>query len=111
MDIASALPYVTPFLAIVGFVSGIWYKVEGRITAQFTEAKAAGTEAAKKAEAAEKALAEFKIKVAEEYASWDTVKQIEARLTERMDDLSSKVMSIPDQIAHRMVEMIKLAGK
>ncbi|ARQ95321.1 hypothetical protein [Bradyrhizobium phage BDU-MI-1] len=108
MDIASMLPYVTPFLAIVGFVSGIWYKVEGRITSQFTEAKAAGLAAAKKAEEAEKALADFKLKVAEEYASWDTVRSIEERLTERIDNLSAQVMHMPDKIVQRMVDMMKL---
>lgn len=110
MDIAAALPYVGPFLAIVGFISGIWYKVEGRITAQFTEAKAAGTAAAKKAEDAEKALSDFKLKVAEEYASWDTVRAIETRLTERIDNLSLQVMEMPDKIVQRMVDMMKLKG-
>jgi hypothetical protein len=110
MDIAGMLPYIGPFLGIIGFISGVWYKLEGKITAAVADAKGAGIAAGKRAEEAEKALADFKLKVAEEYASWDTVRSIEARLTERMDTLSSQVMEMPDKIVQRMVDMIKLRG-
>jgi hypothetical protein len=110
MDIAAMLPYIGPFLGIIGFISGVWYRVEGKITAGVADAKAAGTAAAKKAEEADKALSDFKLKVAEEYASWDTLRSIETRLTQRMDSLSEQVMKMPDQIVNRMVDMIKLSS-
>ena len=111
MDVTEALPYVGPFLGIIGFISGVWYRVEGKINAGVADAKSAGLAAAKKAEDAEKALADFKLKVAEEYASWDTLRSIETRLTQRMDSLSEQVMKMPDQIVNRMVDMIKLSNK
>lgn len=108
-DFSDMLPYIGPFGVLFGIFSGVWYRVEGKITAGVADAKAAGTAAAKKAEEAEKALNEFKLKVAEEYASWDTVRSIEARLTERIDGLSEQVMKMPDMIVARIVDMIKLS--
>ena len=56
----------------------------------------------------EKQLSDFKLKVAEEYASWDTVRSIETRLTERMDELSSNVMNMPDAVLDRIVKYLAL---
>jgi hypothetical protein len=108
MDISETLPYVGPFLGIIGFISGVWYRLEGKITAAVADAKSAGTAAAKKAEDAEKSLNEFKLKVVEEYASWDTVRAIETRLTARMDNLSEQVMKMPDAISDRLLKMLNL---
>jgi hypothetical protein len=111
MDFTQALPYVMPFVGLFGLISGIWYRVEGKINAGVADAKAAGLAAQKRAEEADKALSSFKLEVVREYASWDTVKAIESRLTERMDNLSEQVMKMPDQIVNRMVDMIKLSNK
>ncbi|WP_439357747.1 hypothetical protein [Bradyrhizobium sp. DASA03007] len=108
-DFSDMLPYIGPVGVLFGIFSGVWYRVEGKITAGVADAKAAGLAAAKKAEEADKALNEFKLKVAEEYASWDTVRSIEARLTERIDGLSEQVMKMPDTIVARIVDMIKLS--
>jgi hypothetical protein len=109
MDFNQALPYVMPLLGLFGMISGIWYRVEGKINAGVADAKAAGLVAHKRAEDAEKALNEFRLEVVREYASWDTVKAIESRLTERMDNLSGQVMKMPDQIVERMVNMLRLS--
>ncbi|WP_316196554.1 hypothetical protein [Bradyrhizobium sp. SZCCHNS3053] len=109
MDVAQALPYVMPFVALFGLISGIWYRVEGKINAGVADAKASGMAAQKRAEEAEKSLFDFKLKVAEEYASWETVRSIESRLTERMDDLTQNVMKMPDAIVDRIVNMLRLA--
>lgn len=61
-----------------------------------------------KADEIQKQLSDFKLKVAEEYASWDTVKTVETRLTERMDSLSHEVMKMPDVIVDRLATMFKL---
>jgi hypothetical protein len=108
-DFSDMIPYIGPVGVLFGIFSGVWYRVEGKITAGVADAKAAGLAAAKKAEEADKALNEFKLKVAEEYASWDTVRSIETRLTERIDGLSEQVMKMPDTIVARIVDMIKLS--
>lgn len=111
MDFTQALPYVMPFVGLFGLISGIWYRVEGKINAGVADAKAAGLAAQRRAEESDKELSAFKLKVAEEYASWDTLRSIETRLTQRMDSLSEQVMKMPDQIVNRMVDMIKLSNK
>ncbi|WP_166296860.1 hypothetical protein [Bradyrhizobium sp. 2S1] len=111
MDFSEALQLVGPFIAIAGFVTGIWWKVEGKIDKVRSDADAAVAKAQDKAEDAMKEVTAFKLKVVEEYASWDTVRAIETRLTERMDSLSDAVMKMPDAIVDRMVNMIKLTSK
>jgi hypothetical protein len=111
MDFNAALPYVMPLIGLFGMISGIWYRVEGKINAGVADAKASGLTAQKRAEDAERSLTDFKLEVIREYASWETVRAIESRLTERMDNLSEQVMKMPDQIVERMVNMIKLSQK
>jgi hypothetical protein len=111
MDFNAALPYVMPIVGLFGMISGIWYRVESKINAGVADAKAAGVVAHQRAEEAERALNAFRLEVVREYASWDTVKAIESRLSERMDNLSEQVMKMPDQIAERMFNMIKLSQK
>lgn len=111
IDFSEALQLVGPFVAAAGLISGVWYRVEGKIDAAKKEASATAAAAAAKAEGAVKELADFKLKVAEEYASWDTVRSIETRLTERMDSLSGQVMKMPDVIVDRIVSMLKLTSK
>ncbi|SDK39563.1 hypothetical protein [Bradyrhizobium ottawaense] len=111
MDFSEALQLVGPFVAIAGFISGVWYKVEGKIDTVRSDAAAQAAAAQVKAETAQKELADFKLKVVEEYASWDTVRSIESRLTERMDSLTEQVMKMPDLIVDRIVNMIKLSSK
>jgi hypothetical protein len=112
MTLAEALQLVGPFLAIAGFISGVWWKVEGRIEKVRTDAATAVAVASEKAHDNERELASFKLKVAEEYASWETVKAIEARLTERMDNLADNVMKMPEVIVDRIFKIINMsAGK
>ncbi|WP_316207373.1 hypothetical protein [Bradyrhizobium sp. SZCCHNR3118] len=108
MEISQALPYVMPFVALFGLISGIWYRVEGKLNAGVADAKAAGLAAQKRAEEAEKALTDFKLEVVRDYASWDTVKSIEARLTERMDNLSEQVMKMPDAVVDRIAKYVSI---
>ena len=108
VELSEVVQYVGPFGVLFGIFSGVWYRVEGKITAGVADAKAAGIAASKRAEESEKALAEFKLKVAEEYASWDTVRSIESRLTERMDDISDQVMKMPDAVADRIMKYLTL---
>ncbi|MGX9944841.1 hypothetical protein ACTG4Q_20465 [Bradyrhizobium denitrificans] len=102
VTLETVLSLAGPTIAAAGFVSGVWYRME-------TKVESVRRDAAASVHAVEKELAEFKLKVAEEYASWETVKAIEARLTERMDTLSENVMKMPDAIVGRIVDMVKLA--
>lgn len=95
--ISLAGPTLTAIIAIIG----VWKKMESRITDVEAQATI-------KVHAVETALSDFKLKVAEEYASWETVRSIEGRLTERMDNLSEQVMKMPDLIVDRMLKMINL---
>ena len=74
VDFSEAMQLVGPFIAAAGFISGVWYKVESKIEQVRTDAAAASATAQAKAEAAQTALSDFKLKVAEEYASWDTLR-------------------------------------
>ncbi|MGJ4953009.1 hypothetical protein [Bradyrhizobium sp. HKCCYLS20291] len=97
-----------PTVALIGLTLTISWRLSGKID----EAKAAGEAAAKsateKAHKLERELAEFRLKVAEEYASWDTVKAIETRLTERMDDISDQVMKLPDVVVDRIMKFLAI---
>jgi hypothetical protein len=90
-----------PLIAAAGLITGVWWRMEGKVESVRKECSATTSELTKELNA-------FKLKVAEEYASWDTVRAIEARLTERMDSLSDQVMKMPDAIVERMLKFIQL---
>jgi hypothetical protein len=105
MEFSEALQLAGPLIAAAGLISGVWYRLESKVDKVKTDADVA-------VHALEKQLTDFKLKVVEEYASWETVKAIEGRLTERMDNLTEQVMKMPDAIVDRMIKMINLnAGK
>lgn len=97
IDFSDVIQVLAPVGAALTFISGVWWKMEAKINV--------GNE---KADEIQKQLSDFKLKVAEEYASWDTVKTVETRLTERMDSLSHEVMKMPDVIVDRLATMFKL---
>ncbi|MHC2552308.1 hypothetical protein [Bradyrhizobium elkanii] len=105
VTLETVLSLAGPMIAAAGFVSGVWYRMESKVESVRKEGAAA-------VHVVEKELSEFKLKVAEEYASWETVKSIETRLTERMDSLSENVMRMPDLIVDRIFKMVNMsAGK
>jgi hypothetical protein len=108
MDFSEAMQLVGPFVAVAGFISGVWYKVESKIDTVRSDAAVAAAAAQAKAESAQKELTDFKLKVVEEYASWDTVRSIENRLTERMDNLSEQVMKMPEAVVDRITKYLAL---
>jgi hypothetical protein len=101
-----------PLIAAAGFVSGVWYRMESRVETARKEARDAvekvRTEGTNQSHGLEREIAELKLKLAEEYASWDTVRSIEARLTERMDGLSEAVMKMPDAVVDRIMKYLAL---
>jgi hypothetical protein len=106
--ITTLFSYIGPFCAAAGLVLGVWYRVEGKIDKAKAVADAAVASAGEKVHAIEKELSEFKVKVAEEYASYDTVRSIETRLTERMDELSDIVMKMPDAVLDRITKYLAI---
>jgi hypothetical protein len=107
-SVSSILSWIAPLCAAIGLVLGVWYRVEGKIDAAKDAADKATATATAKAAAVEKELSDFKVKVAEEYASWDTVSAIEARLTERMDELAEHVMKMPDAVLDRITKYLNI---
>ncbi|WFU52331.1 hypothetical protein QA639_21735 [Bradyrhizobium pachyrhizi] len=101
VTLADVMGLVGPLLAVVGAISGVWYRME-------TKVEGVRKDAADSIHGVEKELADFKMKVVEEYASWDTVRAIEARLTERMDGLSNQVMAMPDAVVDRITKFLNL---
>jgi hypothetical protein len=97
-----------PIIAAAGLISAVWWRMESRVETIRTEAGGAAKVAADAARDVEKQLSDFKVKVAEEYASWDTVKAIEVRLTERMDSLTEQVMKMPEAIVDRIFKYTSL---
>lgn len=55
-----------------------------------------------------KEIAEFKLDVAERYATMSMVSSIEAKLSHRMDVLTEQIQKLPDQIADRLIRYMKL---
>jgi hypothetical protein len=108
IEFSEVLPLVGPIVAAAGLVSGVWWKVEGKIEKVRTDSVAAAAAAQAKAEAAKNELNEFKIKVVEEYASWETVRAIESRLTARMDSLSEQVVKMPEAVVDRIMKYMNL---
>ena len=97
----AVLSLAGPLIAAAGFVSGVWYRMESKV-------ETVRKEAADSVHGLEKELSAFKMKVVEEYASWDTVRSIETRLTERMDGLSNQVMAMPDAVVDRITKFLNL---
>ncbi|WP_315729780.1 hypothetical protein [Bradyrhizobium sp. SZCCHNRI2010] len=106
INIESLVGLFGPTVAAIALILTIAWRMNGKIE----DAKATGQEAAKsateKVHKIEKELADFKLKVAEEYASWETVKSIESRLTERMDVISDQVMQLPDVVVDRIMKFL-----
>lgn len=106
--ITSMIGYVGPLCMAATLILGVWYRVEGKIEKAKSVADQAVASASEKAHDVEKQLSDFKLKVAEEYASWDTVRSIEARLTERMDNLADTVSKLPDAVLDRITKYLTL---
>jgi hypothetical protein len=106
--IAGWLGYIAPFCMAATLIIGVWRRVDGKIDAAKNAADAANDAATEKAHDVEKQLSAFKLEVAKEYASWDTLHSIETRLTVRMDELQTKVMNMPDAVLDRIVKYLAI---
>ncbi|MDR7147134.1 hypothetical protein [Rhizobium sp. BE258] len=74
--------YVSPIVALLGFVLGIWWKVEGKID-----------KADSRAEDVERELAAHKLHVAETYTTKSGMKEIK-------DEILGAVSGIRDDVRH-----------
>jgi hypothetical protein len=93
-----------PLIAAAGLITGVWWRMEGKVDGVRKESTVAITDITKELNA-------FKLKVAEEYASWETVRSIEGRLTERMDSLSDNVSKMPDLVVDRIMKFLSMTPK
>jgi hypothetical protein len=104
-------------LLFTGFsaLAGVWWNVVSSINSAKTEFSHKMRNSEQMLEgrrsALEREMQDFKLHVAESYASWNTVKEIEARLGTRMDNLTEKVIAMPDLLVERVTKLIDLANK
>jgi hypothetical protein len=86
---------------IASSIIGVWRRMENRV-------QETGEKASARAAAVEKELQDYKLHVAETYASWKTVEKIEERLTERIDSVSGQVSNLPDVVVERIMKFLAL---
>lgn len=106
--VASLISLAGPVIAAAGLISGVWWRMESKVDTVRTDAEEHVRQARAETHAVEKELATFRLEVTRDYASWDTVKAIESRLTARMDSLSAEVSKMPEAIVDRIMKYTSL---
>ena len=106
--ISSLISLAGPIIAAAGLISGVWWRMESKVDTVRNDAEEHVRKARDETHALEKELGAFKLEVTRDYASWDTVKAIEARLTARMDSLSAEVSKMPEAIVDRLLKYTSL---
>lgn len=90
----------------------VWWRVELRIREVENKAKHdirnVEMVSAEKRSSIDKDLQAFKLHVAQEYASWDAVRQIEQRLGDRMETISEQVRTMPDLVVDRITKYLSV---
>ena len=106
--LSSLMSLAGPLIAAAGLISGVWWRMESKVETVRIDAEKDVKEANNAVHAIEKQLNDFRLEVTRDYASWDTVKAIEARLTARMDSLSAEVSKMPEAIVDRLLKYTSL---
>lgn len=102
--VSNAIALAGLLLTIAAMLLGVWWKIEQRI-------RGVEDDANEGLRSAEKDLADYKLHVTQEYASWNSVQQIESRLAQRIDAVSNKIVEMPDLVLDRISKYISLAHK
>jgi hypothetical protein len=79
----------------------VWWRIEVRV-------RGIEDAAIEKTARMERELQDFKLNVAENYASWDTVKEIEARLAKGIENVSNQVTHLPDILVDRVMKFMSM---
>lgn len=95
------------FLAILGAVSGVWWRVEGKIKEAKSEAGAAAGAAAAEAKHVRDLLAEFKVEAAQKYATRDESVAATDRLMQAIESVGSRVDRKLDSMTDRLDRVIE----
>lgn len=90
-------------LALAGITSllTVWWRMEVRIRSVETQAMA-------HIQLLLREHQEFKLTVAENYASWDTLKEVEARLSKSIESIGTQVSHLPDVLVDRVMKFMSL---
>jgi hypothetical protein len=90
----------------------VWWNIEQRIRGVEIKAKHDLSNVEMKAQSErtriEKDLADFKLHVVKEYASYDTVQQANARLESRIEQMAQDVSRMPDVVVDRIMRFLDL---
>lgn len=104
--------FIMLLVAGISALFTVWWRIELRIREVENKAKhdVRNVEmiAADKRSAIDKDLQSFKLHVAQEYASWDAVRQIEQRLGNRMETISEQVRTMPDLVVERITQYLTI---
>jgi hypothetical protein len=98
---ANAIQLVSLLFVGLGSLLGVWWRMEQRI-------RAVETKASDEVRSVEKQFADYKLEVAQEYATWNTVKDIQTGLVNRMDSMSARLETMPDVVVERIMKFLNL---
>jgi hypothetical protein len=88
------------FVVFLSAAAGLWYRVETHVSKSATAALA-------KIEIVEKALNEYKLEVAENYAKQTFIRDVEQRLAGRFDDVVAELHGMRQDFQKAVVDMAK----
>jgi hypothetical protein len=102
------MEYTTQNIALIGLaftvvssVIGVWRRIDVRV-------QEVDSRAIERIADITKEISDYKLHVAEKYASADNVEKIEERLNERLDALSHQVSSLPDVVVERIMKFLQI---
>lgn len=95
---ALTLVDISVLLAVATALAGFWYRMETRVSS-------AAKDALTKAESVDKALHDYKLEVAENYAKNGFIRDVEHRLGERFDKIVEELHGMRTDFQNAMLEM------
>lgn len=91
-------------IAIIGAVAGAWWRVESRVEDARRDVHTAAMAASAQASLALQQLAEFRLHVAETYASKSGMREMSERVMRGQDDLKGELSRLTERI-DRLMEL------
>jgi hypothetical protein len=98
---ANAIQLVSLLFVGLGSLLGVWWRMEQRI-------RAVETKASDEVRSVDKQLSEYKLEVAQDYATWNSVKEFQTGLVNRMDNMSARLETMPDVVVERIMKFLNL---
>jgi len=98
-------------ITIVGFVGGVWWRIEGRINSAADVASMTALAAKTKAEIASDSLQAYKLHVAETYTSKDDVNREFEAVSKTITEVGERMEKRLDGINERLDRVIEAGQK